>query len=550
MTPIQAQSSGILLNLVKRLRSPSINHILLIVLLATLVVTVATSDSYAVVVLRDRFGDADLDNNGVALEAFDTDINGAGGGTPGDSWEPVQKDVAGVDTDTIFADGVMVNEVTAVENASETGIPWYFTRGFTGSGQPKINAKIIDDTQDNLPDTNPAIGFTSANTGGQVTVAAIDSGYALASESKGRGSSVAGFFDDDYSDGNQGTISLGPEEGDKVKVSFDFRVWMSAPNWNSEALNHIPTHTELRFGLFQDTDTQLGTEHMFAGEGFTPAIWGSEGGQFRGDLAGASGELDHGWFARVSIEDPDETDPNFRPTPDGADARIVEETNDQGGLNNAFLTGPQDNVATPDSLDPMFVNLDYKKVYNLSLTLERFTDPLSTPGAADTIFSTLEVYDPVLDQTFTLGDYEEVGVPGTNDPDGGIESDSWDYFAMASIGNLDEIDWIIDNFQIEVTGSNEPIANADFDMSGLVDGADFLAWQQNAGGAGGLAQGDANGDGNINDADLAIWETQYGGPGGSLASLSTVPEPSALVLLLLGLFGLQLAPAMGPRFSR
>ncbi len=60
-----------------------------------------TSSAPAAVVISDGFGDADLDNNGVALEAYDVDVNGSGAGTPGDTYAPVQQSGA----DTIFADG-------------------------------------------------------------------------------------------------------------------------------------------------------------------------------------------------------------------------------------------------------------------------------------------------------------------------------------------------------------------------------------------------------------------------------------------------------------
>jgi hypothetical protein len=69
------------------------------------------------------------------------------------------------------------------------------------------------------------------------------------------------------------------------------------------------------------------------------------------------------------------------------------------------------------------------------------------------------------------------------------------------------------------------VANADFNGDGLVDGADFLTWQQNLGTTGGgtHATGDANNDGNVDQADLAAWQTQYG----TSPAVSAVPEPAA-----------------------
>ncbi len=80
--------------------------------------------------------------------------------------------------------------------------------------------------------------------------------------------------------------------------------------------------------------------------------------------------------------------------------------------------------------------------------------------------------------------------------------------------------------------------NADFDGNGIVDGLDFLIFQTGFGLAGQTdnSNGDANGDGVIDSADLAVWETQYGSAP-ITAAVSSVPEPSAAVLTLVGLLG-------------
>jgi hypothetical protein len=75
-----------------------------------------------------------------------------------------------------------------------------------------------------------------------------------------------------------------------------------------------------------------------------------------------------------------------------------------------------------------------------------------------------------------------------------------------------------------------PVANADFDADGDVDGSDFLAWQRGLGINAGAtrAQGDADGNAAVNAADLAIWKTQFGAA--SVAAASLIPEPATLVL--------------------
>jgi hypothetical protein len=88
---------------------------------------------------------------------------------------------------------------------------------------------------------------------------------------------------------------------------------------------------------------------------------------------------------------------------------------------------------------------------------------------------------------------------------------------------------------LRVTGPGGGGDNADFDNDGDVDGADFLAWQQNVDKTTGAtrAQGDANGDGAVNGADLSIWRGQFGPA--AAASAAAIPEPATALLVLIGL---------------
>jgi len=76
----------------------------------------------------------------------------------------------------------------------------------------------------------------------------------------------------------------------------------------------------------------------------------------------------------------------------------------------------------------------------------------------------------------------------------------------------------VDEFRLgEVFGDVAPIVGAgfdgDFDGDNDVDGADFLEWQRNLG----------------DSANLALWETNYGTTG-ALSAVTSVPEPTALLL--------------------
>jgi prepilin-type N-terminal cleavage/methylation domain-containing protein/prepilin-type processing-associated H-X9-DG protein len=76
----------------------------------------------------------------------------------------------------------------------------------------------------------------------------------------------------------------------------------------------------------------------------------------------------------------------------------------------------------------------------------------------------------------------------------------------------------------------------DFDGNGIVDGADFLAWQR-AFGTAAVPPGagaDANGDGQIDASDLSLWRDNFGAQANqSLAA--AVPEPAGWALAAIGL---------------
>ncbi len=84
-----------------------------------------------------------------------------------------------------------------------------------------------------------------------------------------------------------------------------------------------------------------------------------------------------------------------------------------------------------------------------------------------------------------------------------------------------------------------PAPAADFDADGIVDGADFLAFQKGEGIATGAtrAQGDADANGAVNAADLTIFKSLFGGAPAQ-AALSAVPEPATLLLAAAGILSL------------
>lgn len=73
----------------------------------------------------------------------------------------------------------------------------------------------------------------------------------------------------------------------------------------------------------------------------------------------------------------------------------------------------------------------------------------------------------------------------------------------------------------------------DFDLNGVVDGADYTVWRDRLGSASSV--GDANFDGQVTTADYTIWKSNFGfslNGSGSASSLA-VPEPGSVSLWLL-----------------
>lgn len=71
-------------------------------------------------------------------------------------------------------------------------------------------------------------------------------------------------------------------------------------------------------------------------------------------------------------------------------------------------------------------------------------------------------------------------------------------------------------------------AEADVNQDGVVNGADFLAWNAGYGTTPAKqSDGDLNGDGVVNGADFLVWNNGYG-------AAAPTPEPATMILLALG----------------
>ena len=334
-------------------------------------------------------------------------------------------------------------------------IRWFRVNPKFFGTDPNPKFLVIDDSVD--PVNNPnGIGTGNALVIDQTELSSAD---------------FAGFFPE--------RITLGPNVGDKLVVSFDHR---NLDLGNPDSLQGS-RFTTLRFGLWQDSDNQLGTQTT-DGDSVT-ATWGEDDGHFDNCDTSAIGTCgDYGIWGRVQSGAPPSETPPFPPPLKVTDFSIAEEVNEQISMGgNDFET-----VAFPRPL-PGDYNGDHS-VDAADYVVWR-KDPANNggdPGGYDTwraFFGASDDPDPdnalfsdipiVLTSSHTLSltlervtpdatgqDVRiEVAVDGIgfgaqdpNDDDGDpdtadiVTRDSFDYFMLVHNTPMDF--YVIDNFKVEL----------------------------------------------------------------------------------------------------
>ncbi|MBA3483791.1 MAG: autotransporter-associated beta strand repeat-containing protein [Pirellulales bacterium] len=154
-------------------------------------------------------------------------------------------------------------------------------------------------------------------------------------------------------------------------------------------------------------------------------------------------------------------------------------------------------------------------------------DRLAVTGNA-ALGGTLEVslidgFIPTADQTFDILSFGSVGGA----------------FSSVILPSVEGLVWDASQLAVGVIGVdviNPPLAPADFDENGMVDGADLMRWQDNFGSGTTHTQGDADADGDADGADFLVWQRQLGNVP-VVAATAAVPEPSNWLLCSLATAG-------------
>jgi hypothetical protein len=445
------------------------------VAMSIIAIFLCSQPAAAVIVLSDGFGDADRDNDGV-IEFYDTDLNDSG------TWNDYDLMAMTGDDYGLASRGIF--EVTAAQDPSDVGIVWSGIRSYdTTANIPKARVRIIND--------NVATGTeTAANI--------HNDGLALGVETRGGGSPFIGRFPQ--------SIGLGPEAGDKVVVSVDFRAWKEADNAMA-----YPAIGELRWGLFQDTDDELGTTAPY-GEGFVSAPpgetveWGKDDGNWFASQPGAEG--DKGIYARLTFGDfasSFDSRLNWEYNLNGINGtanngRILEGNGVTDTPGSGGDVGTIANPTNPSDGSGGIIHGSTFAPHTLSLEIVRLAD--GRIEVASFVDGVEALRDDIKEDDTGYG---VLGPPAF----------SYDYVAFRP---TTDFDYVIDNFKLEVFNTDTDL-DGDFNGDGSVNAADYVAWRKN-----GLPEG-----------DYQLWVENFGetsapGSGGAAG----VPEPSGLVFAIAG----------------
>ncbi len=106
-------------------------------------------------------------------------------------------------------------------------------------------------------------------------------------------------------------------------------------------------------------------------------------------------------------------------------------------------------------------------------------------------------------------------------------------------------DFDLTRFQIQADGASDLLAIeiasvsivplvqqlGDFNLDGLVDGADYAFWRNNLNGNESVLGGNGDGSGVVDSGDLAVWLAAFGGAPGVGSIASPAPEPATVCLV-------------------
>ena len=273
-------------------------------------------------------------------------------------------------------------------------------------------------------------------------------------------------------------------------------------------------------------DFELGDETTF---GYSLTASGSTNGIMASSTAAAipGAGRDGSWAQRLSIND----DPNSAGGGDNPNGWFVRHLSGQGGSGGTRAS----NTPRPTEGSVGFWARTLSADIQVAITLDSTTNVTADRGIKLDLI-----------------------------PDGQWHRYAWDLSDdsqwepwFAGDGIINSVDFTIDSIQLFGANANAtvfiddvfhdatPLADADFNQDGSVDGDDLVRWQQQWGP---LQGADADGDGDSDGADFLAWQRQLGGGLIAATAGAVVAEPTALIGGCIGAIGAILVNRR--RFSR
>jgi len=100
--------------------------------------------------------------------------------------------------------------------------------------------------------------------------------------------------------------------------------------------------------------------------------------------------------------------------------------------------------------------------------------------------------------------------------------------------------WAVRDGDIEAAGSVGSLVAGDYNMDGITDAADYTLWQDNLDLDSSVLNGNGSGASTVVQADYLLWKTHFGESVASGSEADLIPEPTTLLLALLGLVSVPL----------
>jgi hypothetical protein len=174
-------------------------------------------------------------------------------------------------------------------------------------------------------------------------------------------------------------------------------------------------------------------------------------------------------------------------------------------------------------------------------TSGNFTMTGETHGTFDNVeFLYNSSFNPSTPLTGFLRGVNGAGFGGTETMNSlALTSNTLYYVVTTGFNSTDAGPYVLTFFgSSSVTQVFIPLLPGDYIRDGKVDASDYVLWRDTLGGSATFFSGaDGDGSGVVDSSDYGVWRAHFGrSSGGAASSFGAVPEPTAMALVMIGMF--------------